>query len=158
MKRRTFLLFSVLILFTKSFAKDSSEKDILISVLNHLFPTTNKYSGSINFKAFKYLLFISKHPSFDTDDLKFLIKGAKKLYTKHNDFIQLSTRKKEEALRDFEKTDFGINWLSVLLYYGLEAMLGDPIYGGNKDMKGWKNINHKAPVPMAKIPFGKKYV
>jgi len=156
MKRRTFLLIAIFLFITKGFAqRKNNQYEILKAVLNHLFPNTNKYSGANNFKAFDFLMFISKHPSFEKSDLDFIIEGTKKLQNFNNKFLELKKEEKETVLREFEKLNFGQNWLSTIMYYGIEAMLGDPIYGGNKNMLGWKNINHNIPIPTASRAFGK---
>ncbi len=156
MKRRTFLLLTLLSVFTKSFAtgKKSNELTIIKDVFFHLFPTTSKFNGADKFNAFEFFIFISRHPTFDKEDLDFLIRGAKKLQQLEPNFLTLNQKKKEFTLREFEKTTFGYNWLVTLLNYGFEAMLGDPIYRGNKNMLGWKDINHATPIPTAKKPFG----
>jgi gluconate 2-dehydrogenase gamma chain len=157
MKRRTFLLLSIFTFISKSFAKEKATKemDVLKAVLNHLFPNTHKYKGASKFGAFEFLIFVSKHPTFDKSDFEFLIGGVKKLISREKYFLSLSIEDKEKALREFERIQYGQNWLSFVMYYGLEAMLCDPIYKGNKNFSGWKNINHTIPTPLAKSPFGK---
>lgn len=156
MRRRTFLIFSLLTFFTKLYAsKNTNQLQIIKSVLEHLFPNTAQYSGTSSFKAYDFFLFVIKHPTFNKDDLEFIIEGASRLNQLNSQFIFLDKATKEKTLREFEKLNFGQNWLSTLLYYGFEAMLGDPIYKGNKNMLGWKNINHTIPIPTASQPFGK---
>jgi len=156
MKRRTFLLIAIFLFITKGFAqRKNNQYEILKAVLNHLFPNTNQYSGASSFKAFEFLMFVSKHPSFEKSDLDFIIEGTKKLQNFNSKFLELNKEEKEIVLREFEKLNFGQNWLSTIMYYGIEAMLGDPIYGGNKNMLGWKNINHNTPIPTASRAFGK---
>ena len=159
MKRRTFLLFTLLLTMTKSLAidKNTNQFKVIQDVYNHLFPNTKKYSGATVFGAFEFLSTISQHKSFDADDLTYIINGALKLLKFEKNFLTLDTVNKEKALRRFENTTFGQSWLSLLLYYGLEAMLGDPIYNGNKNMTGWKNIKHSIPTPIASKPFGKSH-
>jgi len=159
MKRRTFILFTLLAFMTKSFAynKNTNKLKIVKDVFNHLFPNTKNYYGASIFGAFDFLNTISKHESFDTTDLKFIINGAERLLELNKNFLSLNVTEKEKVLREFENTNFGQNWLSTLLYYGFEAMLGDPIYNGNKNITGWKNINHTAPTPTASYPFGKSH-
>lgn len=157
MKRRTFLLYTIILFTTKGFTKpkDNDEYTILNSTLNHLFPNTKRYNGASKFDAFNYLLFVSKHPTFNKEDFDFIIKGTKKIYEFNSNFVTTNKDTKEKILRKFEQLDFGKSWLSTIMYYGIEAMLSDPIYKGNKNMLGWKNINHTPPVPMATQPFGK---
>lgn len=156
MKRRTFLLLTLLTFFTKSFAQTNTKNQLQLikAVLNHLFPNTSEFQGAENFGAMDFFLYVTKHPTFDSSDFNFIIEGADKLNNFNNDFINLNAQEKEKTLREFEKTTFGQNWLSLLLNYGLEAMLGDPIYKGNKNLSGWKNIHHSTPIPTATKPFG----
>lgn len=156
MKRRTFLLFTLFSSYSLGFAKSSqNEIEVLKITLNHLFPTTKKYNGAKKFGAFEYLLKASKHKSFDKSDMRFLLEGTSEILKLDPNFINSSKMKKEKILRKFEKTTFGENVLSLLLYYGFEAMLSDPIYGGNKHMSGWQNIKHTPPTPMARRTYGK---
>ena len=160
MGRRTFLLFSLFLFITKSFAYRKEKNRLLLikEVLNHLFPKTEKFHGAEEFGAFGFLIFVSRHPTFSKNDFDFLIEGTDELLSRYENFMELPFDKKEKLLKEFESSGYGQNWLSFLLYYGLEAMLGDPIYKGNKHMSGWENINHTPPNPMAKTPFGKQYV
>lgn len=159
MKRRTFIVLTIFALVSRSFAnKKSTDKfKIIRDVYNHLFPNTIKYNGASTFKALEFLLTISKHKSFDATDLQSIIDGATKLQNLEKNFLSLDHKQKEKILREFEKTQEGQSWLSLLLYYGFEAMLGDPIYKGNKNMTGWKNIKHTTPTPTATSPFGKNH-
>lgn len=158
MRRRSFLLLSIITFITKSFAfgKNNNPYKALNSTLEHLFPQTHRFNGASSLKSFDFFTFIFKHPTFDKEDLEFILDGANELFKREENFTSLSKEKKEIALREFEKTTFGQNWLSMILYYGLESILGDPIYKGNKNMNGWKNFNHTTPVPTAKKPFGEK--
>lgn len=158
MKRRTFLLFALFMVVTRSIASPKSKNELLLikDVLNHLFPSTSKYNGAKKFGAYSFLLYVSKHPTFNKDDLEFLLRGAKKLFEQEKNFLSLNSKQKENTLREFEKLTLGQNWLSTLLNYGLESMLGDPIYRGNKKNIGWKNIAHTPPIPTATKPFGEK--
>ena len=41
------------------------------------------------------------------------------------------------------------------MYYLLEALLADPVYGGNTDEVGWKWLGYTAGFP--RPPIGKRY-
>lgn len=156
MQRRTFLLFSLFSSYSLTFAKENeNELEVLKVVFDHIFPNTKKYNGAKKFGAFEYLIINSKHKSFDKSDMRFILNGMKEILKLDPNFIRSSKMKKEKILRKFEQTKFGENLLSLLMYYGFEAMLSDPIYGGNKNKSGWKNINHTPPTPMAKVKYGK---
>lgn len=157
MKRRTFLIFTLILGCSKLFAGNKAKQsrlEYINSILNHMFPTTAEFNGFDKINGIKFFIYVIKHPTFNKDDLNFLMDGVDRFIFDHPDFIQLSNTGKEKALREFENTTYGQNWLSTLLYYGLEAMLGDPIYGGNKNFSGWKNFNHTIPKPTAHKPFG----
>jgi gluconate 2-dehydrogenase gamma chain len=157
MKRRTFLILALVSFAARVFANTSNERNklnIIKKTLLHMFPTTSKYQGADRFNALRFLIFVIKDPSFEKSDLEFLLEGAQELQSRDKEIINYSKEQTEEALRDFETTKFGQEWLSLVLYYGLEAMLGDPVYHGNKDNCGWENINHVPPLPTASKPFG----
>ena len=48
----------------------------------------------------------------------------------------------EIALRELEKTGAGRSWITELLHYLFEALLTDPVYGGNPGGIGWKWLDH----------------
>ena len=50
-------------------------------------------------------------------------------------------------LRQIEQSNAGQNWLSLLLTYLLEALLADPVYGGNPDGIGWQWLEHQSGFP-----------
>jgi len=155
MHRRIFLKFSLFIfLGSYLFGEDRKELKIIKSVLQHMFPSTKSFFGAQELRSFSFFLYIFYDPSFAKEDHLFLLQGAKLLEKKYTLFLDLSTQEKERALREFEQTQRGKEWLALLLYYGLEAMLGDPIYHGNYAMLGWKNLKHQKPFPMAQKAFG----
>jgi gluconate 2-dehydrogenase gamma chain len=159
MKRRVFISFSFYI-FTKSIAKDTSTTpwDIMDTTLNHLFPQNNNFFGAKKLDFLYFLTSVSKDKYFDNTKLDFLLLGATRLYTRNSTYINSTNIQKEKILRKFEKTTFGKKWLSSLMYYGFEAMLSDPIYGGNKNSKGWNALNHNTGLPQPKIKYGKNNV
>lgn len=50
-------------------------------------------------------------------------------------------------LKKISQSRAGENWLSLLLYYLLESLTLDPIYGGNTDGMGWQWLGHQAGFP-----------
>ena len=56
--------------------------------------------------------------------------------------MKLNTDEKEKVLRQIEGSRAGSRWLSLMMTYLLEALLSDPVYGGNKDQKGWQWLEH----------------
>ena len=160
MNRRIFIILSSffsLNLFCKT-SQIASRWSIIKDVQNHLFPKTDKFPSADEFKALDYLMFVSNDISMDEDDLKTIKKGAEVLRDRYGYLSKLSFDKKEKILREFEKEQFGQEWLSLIITYTLEALLSDPIYHGNKNMIGWKSFNHHSGEPRAKRAFGKENV
>ena len=118
-----------------------------------LFPKNGNAPSADDFGATKYLLTVSSHSSFFKDDLLFLQRGAKELIKQEPKFLTMSFYEQSDVIDDFSKTKIGRNWLSMLLYYTIEALLSDPIYGGNKNQAGWKWLNHHTGKPQPKTKF-----
>lgn len=72
------------------------------------------------------------------------VKKYKKIYTK------LPYTSRSKLLQEVAKSGWGDKWLFMMLSFLLEAMLGDPIYGGNKNESGWKWLNHTSGYPRPK--------
>ena len=136
---------------------DPKQKDFWITI-NHaqnvLFPKGLKAPSADEFNATKYLSVVSTHKSFDKSDLDFLKEGAEQIYK--NGF--LTVKDKDKFLRNFNKSSYGENWTSLLMYYTIEALLADPIYGGNTNKIGWTWLNHSYGVPRPKKRFGGRSV
>lgn len=146
MKRRVFLSLSLFSTLSLMADKKEDKWQLLESVQNDLFPNSSKFG------AIRYLKIVSAHSSFDSGDLRFIFDGLEKLQ-KLGFKSTLSSLKKQSILNNFEKSSFGHNWISTILKYILEALFGDPIYGGNKNQFGWKSYNHNEGFPRPKKRF-----
>ena len=158
MQRRSFLALPLLV-SAVSCAKSVEKEEVWLvieSVQNHLFPHSDKYPSAGDVEATRYLKMVSYHDSFDKADLDFILKGAVSVQEEGYRTIMID-KEKEAVLGAFSKTQFGENWLSLLINYTLEAMFSDPIYGGNKDEKGWEAYHHHAGVPRPTKTFGVKH-
>ena len=62
-------------------------------------------------------------------------------------FTALDASEQETVLRQIEQSKAGRNWLSLLLTYLLEALLADPVYGGNPGGIGWQWLEHQPGFP-----------
>ncbi|MGB0496169.1 MAG: gluconate 2-dehydrogenase subunit 3 family protein, partial [Kangiellaceae bacterium] len=67
--------------------------------------------------------------------------------TQGDRFLKLSFQQQEKVLEQISQSSTGENWMSILLYYIMEALLFDPIYGGNPDGIGWKWLQHQPGFP-----------
>ncbi len=133
------------------------------AVQEHLFPrTTGKHSspGARDINALEYLQVILNTPDADTDERNFIIKGVTWLNGVANSmlghsFIKLNNADRERVLKKINASTSGENWLSTLLTYIFEALLTDPVYGGNTNGRGWQWLEHQAGFP--RPPENKKY-
>jgi len=160
MKRRIFIKSSILAGTTLALLPQGCSSHIklelfktLEAVQEVLFPKGLKAPAASEFGATAYLANVSTHSSFLTSDLHFLKSGAAELMAKYNDFLTLSFDEQEKSLRAFTKSRTGENWVAFVLYFTIEALLCDPIYGGNRNESGWKWLGHHAGEPRPKKPF-----
>jgi gluconate 2-dehydrogenase gamma chain len=127
---------------------------VIQAVQETFFPTGLQAPSALEFGATNYLLKVSAHSSFVKRDLKFLLHGADLLINTQNNFLTLNPQQRDKALRDFvNSSSTAENWTSLLLFYTLEALLSDPIYGGNKNELGWKWLNHHTGQPQPQVTF-----
>ncbi len=133
------------------------------AVQEHLFPRTTgeKASpGASDIHALEYLQVMLNTPDADSDEGDFIIKGVGWLNGVANNlagrpFIKLSKVDGERVLKKIAASTAGENWLSMLLNYIFEALLSDPVYGGNTNKAGWQWLEHQAGFP--RPPADKKY-
>lgn len=125
----------------------------LAAVQAHLFPATADAPGADDINALPYLQFVMSQPDFETGTRDFLFRGLQSLHEAgmerfEREFYRLDFSQKESLLRYLaDRTRWGLNWLSLLLKYILEALLTDPVYGGNPDGIGWKWLEHQPGFP-----------
>ncbi|MDT8320094.1 MAG: gluconate 2-dehydrogenase subunit 3 family protein [Xanthomonadales bacterium] len=125
----------------------------LAAVQTHLFPATADAPGADDINALAYLRFVMNQPDFETGTRDFVFRGLQSLHEAgmerfEREFHRLDFSQKESLLRYLaDRTRWGRNWLSLLLKYILEALLTDPVYGGNPDGVGWKWLEHQAGFP-----------
>lgn len=135
----------------------------IAAVQNHLFPSEVDAPGSVEINALTYLHDYLSNPVTDQNDIEFILSGTRLLQTfsqqKSNNkgaaFTDLSIKQRELILREFEQQPEGRRWLVNILNYLLEALLTDPVYGGNPDGIGWKWLEHRAGEPHP--PANKRY-
>jgi len=140
---------------------NQEEWDTLIAVQEVLFPHEKDAPGAVDINAAGYFQWVLADPLLDPSETKYKINGltwlnedAVEQYGKI--FPQLSSEKKELLLRHVTEHSWGRSWISVLLLTIFEALLSDPIYGGNTDEKGWKWLDYSPGNP---TPFkGKSYL
>ncbi len=122
----------------------------LDAVLAHLFPAAPDAPGAVDIHALDYLYNALGHADGESRD--FIVQGAGWLddltqTDAHRPFVMLDEAAREAALRKIEASDAGSRWLSLLLTYLLEALLADPVYGGNAGGAGWAWLEHRPGFP-----------
>lgn len=162
MKRRNFIALSATTpLLFNSFlnAKDIEEDtwETIQKVQNILFPKSGKMPSAQEFGSVNYLKQNINHPTFDKDDLELILNGAKVFKETFPEFFTATKKDKLQIVKDANDSEYGNSWIRILQYYAIEAMLSDPIYGGNKFQSGWMALKHKAGIPRPKKKFGEKY-
>lgn len=127
---------------THHFEKDFKEiLPTIVGVQMHMFPKESKLSIQSAMHMTKFMADTLTHKSFDKDIRKFILEGAEVFMRREKViFASLSVQKREEALRAYESTSYGKAWLSRILTMGLEGTLSDPLYGENREEKGWKAL------------------
>jgi len=139
--------------------KVSSNNDIkepwktIAVVQEHLFPAEKTSPGASDINALRYLQNMMDTPDFNKEQSVLIHNGvswlndlAKQQHSKA--FIQLDMETKEKILRRIESSNAGSRWLSTLLTYLIEALLSDPVYGGNPNGIGWDWLHHKPGFPL----------
>ncbi|MBU1666882.1 gluconate 2-dehydrogenase subunit 3 family protein [bacterium] len=127
---------------------------VIEAVQEVLFPKGLQAPAASEFGATNYLLTVSTHSSFWADDLTFLHYGATLLMKAEPNFFTLNPKDKNDVLKNFVNSNKKAeNWVSLILYYTIEALLSDPMYGGNKSELGWKWLKHDTGQPRPKTKF-----
>jgi len=132
----------------------------LAVVQEHLFPSETDSPGAKEINALEYLRNVTKDHVIDSDEKEFILNGVKWLndlaLEKHEaGFTSLSQSQRMGMLHEITKSKAGRRWISKLLSYILEALLCDPVYGGNPDGIGWKWLEHHPGFP--RPPVNKRY-
>jgi len=122
------------------------------AVQQHLFPASDDAPGAAEIGALPYLHNAIENPDADAEDQVFIFNGVGWLNDLTQEkyqrpFAALDEQQREMVLRQIEQSRAGRNWLSLLLTYMLEALLADPVYGGNPQGIGWRWLEHQPGYP-----------
>jgi gluconate 2-dehydrogenase gamma chain len=124
----------------------------LDAVQRHLFPAGQATPGAADIGALAYLRNAIDNPDADGEDRTFVVNGVGWLNELTQEqyqrsFVELDQAQRETVLRRIEQSRAGRNWLSLVLTYVLEALLADPVYGGNPGGTGWAWLEHQPGYP-----------
>lgn len=129
----------------------------LAAVHAHLFPSEAGAPGAAELDTLGYLKAALDVPGFDPAERAAIIQGAEAVeaQAKPYAFAELAEAEREAVLRAVEATDTGRRWLEGMLNYLVEALLADPVYGGNPNGLGWRWLAHNPGFP--RPPAGKRW-
>jgi len=114
---------------------------VIAAVQRHMFPKGGRLPDAETMHMTRFLMDTVSHPTYDRDIRAFVIEGAKELMLREKGkLLGYDHDVMEAALRRYEATDYGSNWLSRIMILSLEALLGDPVYGSNVGEAGWKAV------------------
>lgn len=118
------------------------------AVQEHLLPHEDDSPGARDVNAESYLRWVLSAADTHRDTIELVSEGIAALEslsisqtTKR--FTQLDETRAEHVLRQFEQTGLGKRWLRTILEFVLEALLADPVYGGNPEGIGWQWLGHQ---------------
>ena len=163
MKRRNFLIWGSLLGLSPyveakehtTFAKRfENVKPVIEAVQTHMFPEDGLLPSAKAMNAIQFLFESVVHKSYDRDIRTFVVEGAEELISREKGkFVTLSSLEKEWALRAFEETSYGRNWLSRIMTLTMEGLFSAPVYGANKKEAGWKALHAYGGEPRPTVRY-----
>lgn len=138
-----------------TFEKEFKEIEAtLFAVQQHMFPEDSKLPSADSMHVTQFVFETITHKSYDRDIRAFVLEGAKELKKREKGrFIAMTAKEKENALRAYEETNYGSNWLSRILTLTMEGLFCDPIYGSNVKEAGWKALGAYGGFPRPKTRY-----
>ncbi len=122
------------------------------AVQEHLWPRREGTPALADFNATAYLAAALLDPQIEAGERQYISDGVAPLeaFTRtqfERSFFELEETDREAVLRKVETSPVGQYWLSLIMYYLFEALLTDPVYGGNTDGAGWRWLEHEPGFP-----------
>lgn len=126
--------------------------ETLAAIQAHMLPSEKNVPGAKEVNGLKFFHYVVTQPDINPEEKVFLINGVKSIVLLNDKlnqkaFAELNSDEREKTLRAFEDTDDGYYWLQSVLHYLLEALLGDPSYGGNPKGIAWEWLDIKPGFP-----------
>jgi len=127
---------------------------VIAAVQRHMFPKGGRLPDAEAMRMSRFLRETVSHPTYDRDIRAFVIDGAKELMLREKGkLLSYDHNGMETALRSYETTDYGSNWLSRIMILSLEALLGDPVYSSNVGEAGWRAVQSFGGQPRPKTRY-----
>jgi len=126
---------------------DSDQWALIAAVQDHLLPSEPDAPGAREINATAYLDRTLADPKLDPEIRELILNGIGRLNEIAREraqapFPRVEPGAREDLLRYIAASPAGERWLSNLITYTLEALLADPIYGGNPGGIGWRWLEH----------------
>lgn len=132
----------------------TTSEDTIKVLQNDLFPKAKE----LGIKTSAYISIILHHSRVSKEDKAFIKNGVKwlneeavKMY--NTTYAKLLASQRQKVLKAIVKTEWGDGFMYNMNSYLFEAMLGDPIYGGNNKEAGWKWLEFVGGQPRPKEPY-----
>jgi len=132
----------------------------LAAAQQQLFPDDGDGPDARSINATSYLKFVVEAPDTDPLDRDFILGGVDWLnrlaisrFT--GIFASCESKQQQKLLQEISQSQAGERWMSFLMTYIMEALLSDPVYGGNPNGIGWKWLQHTPGFPHP--PLNKRY-
>jgi gluconate 2-dehydrogenase gamma chain len=132
-----------------------NQAEILKKILLILFPVDNYGPSANDFSAFEFIVQILNDAFYDPEQKNFLLKGFDSLENDclskiNKNFLECTDIERDNLIKVLSKENNSIkNWLSFLISLIIEALLSDPIYGGNTNAMAYLWLEHKPGLPPA---------
>lgn len=131
----------------------AEQATILDDILLILFPNDGNGPSANDINAFGYIMWVL-HDELNRqpEDNEYIIEGLDWMNEQSESFfekkfVELQPKEKEELVAEIVQIKWGKNWTSMMITLLYEALLLDPIYGGNTNEVGWKWLNHVPGYP-----------
>jgi len=146
-----FLSSSVLVMSGCNLFAITTPQETLKVLQNDLFPKAKE----LGINTSSYLSIIFHHSRISQEDKRYLKNGVKWLNEEavklhQTTYVKLLASQRKEVLKSISKTKWGESYMADVMNYLFEAMLGDPIYGGNNKEAGWKWLEFEGGQPRPK--------
>lgn len=136
----------------------AEQRQTLCAVQERLLPGEPGSPGAGDVHAADYYEGVLGDPRAPVDDIQAVtegLAGIERLSREHHGqgFALLPAAAQDAVLRLLGGDTDGAEQLGVLLIFTLEALLSDPVYGGNHDQQGWRWLGLAPAGPRPAAPW-----